>query len=305
MANQADAGRVYTPETTSRTYPVDHEETDRVIRRVSPSAILAGGIVGVVLLFLLGLLGVGIGTATIDPAPGESGTPSAGTFGMVSAIWGVLTFLIALFAAGWVAARLAGDPKKLDGLLHGVVAWALTTLVVMWMMTTTVSSVLGGAFSLVGNIASTSAQGVQAAASGQSGQAISGLVDQLPWDRIQEQVQQSLPADVELNRQTLMAAMRELVTSGGDRQAVIDVLVDQGGMTQQQAQGTLQELETTYEETREQAEQQAAEAASAAAGTVSTAALAAFVALLLGGLAAAGGGWVGAPQDRIATRRAV
>jgi polyhydroxyalkanoate synthesis regulator phasin len=296
MASNREAVGAYPPGRPVRAYGVDHEYPDHVVRRISPWAVLAGAVVGVVVLFLLGLLGLAIGLATIDPAARD--TPGAGAFGIGTAIWGIISFLIALFAAGWIAGRLAGDPKKLDGLLHGVVAWALTTLVVMWLMTTTVSSMIGGAFSLLGNVASASAQAVQAAAGGET---LADAAQQLPWEQIRQRVEQALPADVDLDREALMAAFRELVIEGGDRQAVIDILVQQGGMSPDEAERTLQNLETQYQQAAQEVEQQTRQAAQAAAETVSSAALWSFIALLLGALAAAAGGWLGAPRDEIAT----
>src|SRR5919106_2968427 len=161
MVSNREAVGAYPPGRPAEAYGVDYVHPDHVVRRISPWAVLAGAVVGVVVLFLLGLLGLAIGLATIDPAPAGDATPEAGAFGVGAAIWGIISFLLALLAAGWIAARLAGNPNRLDGLLHGVVAWALTTLVVMWLMTTTLSSIIGGAFSLLGNIASASAQAVQ------------------------------------------------------------------------------------------------------------------------------------------------
>ena len=302
MANNREAAVYPDSGAGLRTHGVDHDRhPDRVIRRISPWAVLAGALVGVVVLFLLSLLGLAVGLSTIDPAPGGSGTPGIGTFSIVSGVWGVISFLVALFAGGWIAGRLAGDPKKLDGMLHGVVAWALATLVLMWLTASAVSGIIGGAFSMVGNVASTTAGGVQAAASGGSGQAITNAMQQVvPWERIQQRVEQALPADVDVDRETLMAAFRQLVVGGGDRQAVIDILVSQGGMSQEEAESTLQNLEDEYNQAVQEAEQQAAQAAEATAGAVSSAAFWSFLALLLGGAAAAGGGWLGAPRDKIA-----
>jgi polyhydroxyalkanoate synthesis regulator phasin len=297
MVSNREAVGAYPPGRPAEAYGVDYDHPDRVVRRISPWAVLAGAVVGVVVLFLLGLLGLGVGLATIDPAPAGGDSPGVGTFGIGTAIWGIISFLIALFAAGWIAGRLAGNPKKLDGLLHGVVAWALTTLVVMWLMTTTVSSIIGGAFSVLGNIASASAQAVQAAAGGET---LADAAQQLPWERIQQRIEQALPADVDLDREALMTAFRELVLEGGDRQAVIDILVQQGGMSPDEAERTLQNLEAEYQQAAQEVEQQAGQAAQAAAETVSSAALWSFIALLLGGIAAAAGGWIGAPRDEIA-----
>jgi polyhydroxyalkanoate synthesis regulator phasin len=302
MASNREAVGAYPSGRPVRAYGVDHEHPDHLVRRISPWAVLAGAVVGVVVLFLLGLLGLAIGLATIDPASAGDDTPGAGAFGIGTAIWGIISFLIALFAAGWIAGRLAGDPKKLDGMLHGVVAWALTTLVVMWLMTTTVSSMIGGAFSLLGNVASASAQAVQAAAGGET---LADAAQQLPWEQIRQRVEQALPADVDLDREALMAAFRELVLEGGDRQAVIDILVQQGGMSPDEAERTLQNLETQYQQAAQEVEQQTRQAAQAAAETVSSAALWSFIALLLGAIAAAAGGWIGAPRDELATRAAV
>jgi polyhydroxyalkanoate synthesis regulator phasin len=252
-------------------------------------------------MFLLGLLGLGIGLATIDPAAGGSDTPGLGTLGTGTAIWGIITFLIALFAAGWVAGRLAGDPQKLDGLLHGVVAWALTTLIVMWLMTTTVSSVIGGALSVVGNVASAAAQQVQEVARGGN---LEGVASQISWQQVEQRVEQALPGDLQVDRQVLMNALQQFLMQGGDRQAVIDILTQQGGLSTQEAESLLQELESAYQQAVQEVEQQAAQAAEATASAVSSAALWSFVALLLGAAAAAGGGWLGAPRDEVATRRA-
>jgi polyhydroxyalkanoate synthesis regulator phasin len=299
MASNREAVGAYPPGRPVRAYGVDHEHPDHVVRRISPWAVLAGAVVGVVVLFLLGLLGLAIGLATIDPAARD--TPGAGALSTGTAIWGIISFLVALFAAGWIAGRLAGDPKKLDGLLQGVVAWAVTALVIMWLMTTTVSSVIGGAFSLLGNVASASAQAVQEAVSQVSGQPVADAVQQVPWEQVRQRVEQALPADVNVDREALMAAFRELVLEGGDRQAVIDILVQQGGMSQEEAESTLQNLETQYQQAVQEIEQQAREAAQGAAEAVSSAALWSFIALLLGALAAAAGGWLGAPRDEIAT----
>jgi hypothetical protein len=301
MASDPRVEAAYAPGTAARTYEVDYHP-DRLVRRIAPWAVLSGAIVSIVVLFLLSLFGVGVGLATVDTAPGDDGTPGAAAFSIGAAIWGIITFLIALFAGGWIAGRLAGDPNKLDGLLHGVVTWALATVIFMWLTATAVSSIIGGAFSLASTVASTTAQGTQAAASGESGDAIANAVQQaVPWQQIQQRIEQALPADVDVDRQTLIDAFRQFVSGGGDRQAVLDVLVNQGGMTQEEAESTLQNLQAEYDQAMQEVQQQAAQSAEAASAAVSSAAFWSFVALLIGGLAAAGGGWLGTPRDELAT----
>ena len=283
--------------------PADyHHEPDdrpRVVRRISPSAVIAGGLLALVVLLMLNLLGVGIGLTTIDPGPGGDDSPGLTGLGIGAGIWGVVTFLIALFVGGWAAGRLAGDPNRLDGMLHGLVAWALAMFVLMWLMTTAVSGLIGGAFSLVGNAASAAAQGVQAAVTGAAGQDGGGLLQQIPWQRVQQRIEQALPANVDVDREAFTAALRRLLVEGGDRQAAIDILVNQGGMSPEEAQATLQDLESQYQQAVQEIEQRAAEAAEATANALSSAAIWTFIALALGGGAAAGGGWLGAPRDAI------
>src|SRR5512144_2250123 len=81
-------------------------------RRISWGAVFAGIVIVMVLQLLLSLLGIGIGLTTVDPASGQ--TPGARTLGTSAAIWWVVINLIAVFAGGWVAARLAGLPRRID-----------------------------------------------------------------------------------------------------------------------------------------------------------------------------------------------
>ena len=97
------------------------------IRRISWAAIIAGLVVALAIELVLSLLGVGIGASTIHVVNGTSA--SAGSIGIGSGIWFLLSTLIALFGGGWVAGRLAGMPRPIDGTLHGVIAWSLTSLV--------------------------------------------------------------------------------------------------------------------------------------------------------------------------------
>ena len=85
--------------------------------------------------------------------------------------------------------------------------------------------------------------------------------------------------------------------SDQERQRIIDQLVQQTGITREEAEAQLQQLESQYQDALAAAEQQAQEAAQAAAETVSQGSFWSFVALLLGALAAALGGWMGAPRE--------
>ena len=49
----------------------------------------------------------------------------------------------------------AGIPRKVDGVLHGLITFGLSTLIVFYLPGTAVGSIIGGAFKLAGGVAST------------------------------------------------------------------------------------------------------------------------------------------------------
>lgn len=263
-------------------------------KRISWGAIFAGVIIAMAVQFLLSLLGAGIGMSTIDPVQGD--TPSAGAFGIGAGIWWTVSSLIALFIGGWAAGHLAGNPVKGDGALHGFLTWALSTLVMLYLVSSAVGTVVGGAFSVLGRTVSATAP---AAADAASERVRSG---DFSWDEIKAELGQVLgqdPANVAQDPQ-LQAAVERLLKGGNptpaDRAAAIDAL-EQSGMSREQAAARVQQWEQTYAQTKTDVKQ----TTEATADTVATSSLMGFFALLLGAAAAAWGGATGAPRRVIAT----
>ncbi|KAB0268036.1 hypothetical protein [Microvirga brassicacearum] len=56
------------------------------------------------------LPGIGIGVATLDPGTGDN--PTATGFSIVAATWWTLSGIVAAFAGGYAAGRLAGNPRE-------------------------------------------------------------------------------------------------------------------------------------------------------------------------------------------------
>jgi hypothetical protein len=135
-----------------------------VIRRVSLAAIFGGLAVALGIQLLLSLLGIGIGASTIHPTS-ENGA-SAENVGTGSAIWFVVSGLISLFAGGWVAGRLAGIPRSIDAVIHGIITWSLTALLTVYLLTTAVGGVISGATGALGSLFSAAGTGMAAAGSG-------------------------------------------------------------------------------------------------------------------------------------------
>ena len=145
-----------------------------LLTRVSWGAIFAGTLVAVAVTAFLGLLGLGLGFAAIDPM---DSAPFAG-IGKATLIWWGVTNVVALLLGGFVAARLAGIPKGLTGALHGLAVWSLGLLLTLWLATTAVGAVLGAASSVV----STTARITASVAGTVGGAAVSAGEAAMPGD---------------------------------------------------------------------------------------------------------------------------
>ena len=108
--------------------------------------------------------------------------PAASGMGIGAAVWWALSGILAAGAGGWVAARLAGVPSRQIGLLHGLAAWAVATLVVLYLLSSTATALVGGAFNVVGRTLS----GVGGAA----GSAASSVAQQFgnPLEALQDEI---------------------------------------------------------------------------------------------------------------------
>lgn len=283
------------------------------LRRISWGAVFAGAILTLVVQIMLALLGVGIGTATLDPA--GNGSPDIATLGSASGLWTMGTVLIATFVGALAAARLAGSPEKADGVLHGLITWATSTLVIVYLLTSGVSAVIGGTFGALGS----SVSSLTSAVGNLGPQSLSALPDGIEADarallqRGEQQVDQAADAAQQQGQQAaetarqatgeadLAQAVPEIVAglakdaTPEQRQAAVTVISQQAGISQQEAEQRLTQFQATYD----QAVEKAKVAADQAAETVSTASFASFVALLLGMIVAAVGGLVGRPRPRV------
>lgn len=146
-----------------------------VVKRISWGAVFAGAVLALVIQLSLSLLGLGIGLGTIDPLTEQN--PMAG-IGVGAAIWWVVTMLASLYLGATVASRLAGIPRPTDGLLHGLLTWAVVTLLTFYLLTTAVGRIIGGVTGVAGRALSGVGSGIAAVAPS-AGDAIKGeLKDQ-------------------------------------------------------------------------------------------------------------------------------
>ncbi|RVH28341.1 PhnA-like protein [Sinorhizobium meliloti] len=281
---------------------VDDLAASAAVNKISWGAVFAGVALALAVQFLLNLLGVGIGAAVIDPATADNPNPS--TFSIAGGLWFVVSGIVAAFAGGYVASRVSGRPSKATGSYHGLISWAVTTLVVLYLLTTSVGTLVGGAFSglssIVGGVGKTAATGTTAAAP-----AVASSVD--PMADIERQIRSATGGnDPAALRDAAVAAMRAVVT--GDeataeeaRNRAAEAVARAQNIPVEQARTQVQQYEESYRASFERAKQQATEAADTAATVVSSGALLGFVSLVIGAVAAWFGGASGTARTVVPT----
>jgi hypothetical protein len=304
MANQPLTPRARGESDAPHLTPVTPAEDVRtiLINEISWSAVLAGIVIALTAQLLLNLLGVGIGLATVDPLAGDNPDPK--TFSIGAGVWWALSGIIAALIGGYAAGRLSGRPKESTTGWHGLIAWAGTTLVVFYLLSTAVGAVVGGAFSAVssamggvGQIVSTAAQtAAPAVASGSN-----------PLTDLEQRIRSaSGGSDPAAARDAAVGAVRALVTgepsqAEAAREQAAAALAKAQNVPIEQAREQVAQYEQQYRQAVEQGKQKAAAAADTAAKAATRAALFSVLALVLGALAGWFGGRAGAVDPTLTT----
>lgn len=133
---------------------------------VSWGAILAGAAGSAALALILLILGVGLGASTVSPWANQGVT--ATTFGVSTILWLTFTQLAASGVGGYLAGRLRSrwvsvhtDEVYFRDTAHGFLSWAVGVLVTAAVLTSAVTSIIGGgaqvAASVTGGVAQTAA----------------------------------------------------------------------------------------------------------------------------------------------------
>lgn len=288
------------PATADTTRTIGEEASTH--RRISWAAIFGGVVLAIAVQLLLSLLGAGIGLGTLDAAAGS--TPDASSLGIGAGIWWIVSSCIALFIAGYIAARLAGIEIRFDGMLHGFITWGLATLVMVWLLTSAIGGIIGGGFSALGSVASAAGSGAS-----QVAKPIAQAAGLSP-DMIQQQAQAYLqPTNPDPATMSPQDAQKEIAKNlatyvGGGAEApaakerIINIMAAQMKIGHDDAAKRFDDAQTRLEQTAKGAAD-----ASAAAGSKTS--FAGFGVLLLGMIAAGVGGSIAVPRRRHVSSRMV
>ncbi|QPC83331.1 hypothetical protein G4Y79_02835 [Phototrophicus methaneseepsis] len=283
-------------------YEVTRSVAEAPVRepRVSWGSILAGVVAAIIVQFMMEMLGVAIGLATINP---ETEAQAVGpAFGTGVVIWLAATTLISLFVGGWVAARLSGTADLLRGFLHGFVTFGVVALLTFLTLTSGVASFVNGVsntlsqgLGLVGQTAADIAPEVQRAVDLQT----------TTEEEIRTQINGLLPEDAEIEPtanlriagENLLAAILAGEDTTEVRQQLVTTIANQTELTQAEAEqrvdqwiASAQQTSARAEETIERVSGDIADALAATAGVI-------FVMLIVGAFAAGAGGLVGCANE--------
>ena len=267
----------------SPTYVTPEEDARTVlVNAVSWSAVFAGVAVSLVAQLLLNMLGVGIGAGSVDVAGGDS--PTANSFSIGAGVWWAVCGIIAAAAGGYTAGRLSGRPDASTAAWHGLTSWAFTTLVLFYLLSTTVGSLMGGAVSAVSTAAGGLGRGVAQVAA----PAVAKAAD--PIASIEQQVRANA-GDANAQRDLATSAVRALLTGDEAQKAdartkAVQALAKAQNIPEDQARTLVTGYEQQYQQTVDKAKQTATTAADKASRVVSWSMISAVIALLLGAWAA-------------------
>jgi len=300
MTTQANPPR---PRNGPQTFsdPLTTAEETRVLlfNRVSWGAVLAGVMVALVTQLILNLIGIGIGAASFDPA--SNANPSGTTFSIAAGIWWGLSGVVAALAGGYTAGRLSGQPAETSGAWHGLTAWAVTTLLVFYLLSTSVGAIVGGAFRTLGNVAGSATQALGTSAQTAAQMTAPTLARSPdPLASIDESIRSaSGGTDPAALRDAATSAVRAALTSDpagqeAARERAVQALAKAQSIPVEQARSQVAQYEQQYRQVVDQAKRQATAAADATATAVSRGALFGAIALVFGALAAWFGGRMGA-----------
>lgn len=120
-----------------------------LLNRISWGAVFAGMVIAFAVQLVLNLLGLGIGFATVNSLTG-TGT-SADEISIAGMLWWIFAGIVASFAGGFAAGRLAGEPKVSTSAWHGLVSWAASVLLIAFLMATAAgaTAAVSGPFQIV------------------------------------------------------------------------------------------------------------------------------------------------------------
>jgi hypothetical protein len=276
---------------------------------VSWGSIIAGAFTASTVSFILILVGSGLGLTMVSPWANQGA--SVTTFAISAAIWMIVVQGLASAFGGYMTGRLRTkwvgihtDETFFRDTAHGFLAWALSTLIVICIATSTLSSAVGTGVQAASNVASGAAMGASAGAAssvdeGSTNAATSYFVDNLfrPSDpaRLAAPGAEGDAAAAAQASRILVASAAAGEISPADKTYLGQLVAARTGLSEADATARIDAVIAQAQ----QAKVKAQEAADAARKAGAAFALATALSLLIGAfLASATAAWGGRLRDK-------
>jgi hypothetical protein len=236
------------------------------------------------------MVGIGVGLSTIAVTAGD--TPSAGFLSVGAGIWWVISGIVTAAIGGYIAGRLSGKASQSTTAYHGLTAWAVSTLIVVYLLSSAASGLIGGALSTASSVIGGSGKAVGGSvltAVQTAAPSLNNMSD--PMATIENRIRSASGSqDPAALRDAAATAVRAALSGDPAQQAAAtdkaaDALAKAQNVPPDQAKAQVEQYQQQYKETVGKAKEQAKQAADTTAKTVSRGALFGALALLLGALA--------------------
>lgn len=264
---------------------------------VSWASIIAGGIVAAVATLVLMLLGSGFGLTMISPWASQSA--SATTVVVSAAIWLVVVQWISSCMGGYIAGRLRKrwpslhtDEVVFRDSAHGLLAWSVATLVVVTVLGSTVSGLLGSGLQAASNAVSGVAKAGTEAASNASpnGYIVDSLFRSSDPARINAPGAEGDAAAIAQATRILTTSIANGEMSADDKSYLATLISARTGLSQADAQKRIDDTWAAAQNAKAKAQEAAEKARKAAATTTLLGALSLIIGAFIAAVSAVLGG---------------
>ena len=267
---------------------------------VSWGAIIAGAVAAAAITVVLSLLGSGIGLSMASHFSSQGA--SLTTFAVTAAIWFIVVQWASAAFGGYIAGRLRTkwtgvnrDEVFFRDTAHGVLAWALATLIVAGALGSAVSSTVGAGVQATATLtAGATAAGAAAASSDAGSNATSYFVDSLLRPTTPSAASAGTAADDTAGQvsRILLTSAANGEMSAGDRTYLDQLVASKTGLSEADAKARVDGVLKSVDD----AKVAATEAAETARRASASVALFGAMSLLIGGFVAAVGAALGGRQ---------
>lgn len=293
--------------------PLDDAMRLRAAPATSWGAIIAGAVVAISVSIILVTLGSGLGFASVSPWAGRG--LSAGSVTVVGAIWLIVTQWLSAAIGGYITGRLrhrwlATHPHEVffRDTAHGLVTWAVATLVVVVVLASSVAGLLGEGARIASGAAEVGGHNLPAMESGRkmnamnkAPEALRGSDDAYDLDRLfrrtpadpAQNVGNGQPRGDESRMEAMHIAAATAISgnmSDDDRSYLTNLVASKTGLSTDEAQKRVDAFAQSVNEATAKAKVAADKARKAAATAALYMALSLLIGAFIASVAAAIGG---------------